>query len=170
MSIAHRVRQTLAALTSRPDEPCRELVARHLTSAQAAGFNELTPYERAHGCRVCARTLDYKAAGPDLIAAALLHDIGKVSERGRVHLADRIVKVLLSRISPAILQRIAARPAPRLLEGISLAVHHPALGAAKAADLGCSTRTCWLIAHHEHKPPLSDYDLCLLVATDRETV
>jgi hypothetical protein len=114
--------------------------------------------------------MNFGSASPDLVAAALLHDIGKVSESGRVRLADRVTKVLLAKISPALLKRVAARPAPRLLDGVSLAVHHPAVGATKAAQLGCSNRACWLVAHHEDEPPLGDQELCLLVAIDTETV
>ena len=170
MSLPHRIRQTITALTSRPDRACQDLVLRHLTPAQAAAFHELPSSDQAHLCRVCDTLLKGRADNPDLIVAALLHDIGKVSERGRVHLIDRVVKVLLNRVSPALLNRLAARPAPRFLEGLSLAVHHPALGASKATALGCSEWTSWLIAHHEDEPPLLNDDLCLLVAVDRETV
>jgi hypothetical protein len=160
----------IALLSARPDQACRDLTARYLSPTQSAAFRDLPAPDQAHLCRVCATILNGPEATSDLISAALLHDVGKVSARGSVHLADRIAKVLLTKIAPTLLNRLAARPAPRLLEGLSLAVHHPDLGALKAASLGCSERTCWLIAHHEDEPPHIDHDLCLLVAADRETV
>jgi len=78
--------------------------------------------------------------------------------------------VVLAKISPRSLDRLASRPAPRWRKGLSLAVHHPTLGAQEAAELGCSERTCWLIAHHEDSLPIGEKELCLLVAADRETV
>jgi hypothetical protein len=166
----HRIRQTFTALISRPDDECRQLIERNLTPAQSSAFRRLAAADQAHLCRVFANIETQKSVSPDLKVAALLHDIGKVSDRGRVRLADRIAKVLLANVSPSTLEKLASRPAPRWLEGLSLAVHHPALGAENAAALGCSERTCWLIAHHEDPSPILDKELCLLVAVDRQTV
>ncbi len=170
MSRFHRVRQTIAALTVRPDARCAELVDCLLTSKQAAAFYQLSSHDQAHLCRVAQQLGGTNSENIDLIVAALLHDIGKVSDRGRVRLPDRVAKVLLSKYAPHLLARLAKRPANMLLEGLSLTVHHPSLGAQRAAMLGCTARTCWLIAHHENEGIFSDNDLCLLVAADRENV
>jgi hypothetical protein len=170
MSGFHRVRQTFAALTVRPDTQCAELVEKVLSPNQAAAFRELAAHDQAHLCRVAQQIGGTSNRNTELIVAALLHDIGKVSDRGRVRLPDRIAKVLLANYAPNLLARLAIRPANRALEGLSLAVHHAALGAERAAKLGCSPRTCWLIAHHDDAGSFSDQDLCLLVAADRETV
>jgi hypothetical protein len=96
----------------------------------------------------------------------LLHDIGKVAVNGRVRLIDRAAKVVLARVSPQLLSWLARLPAPRWRRGLALAVHHPRLGAARAADLGCSPRACWLIAHHEDEPAPEDDALTMLCRVD----
>ncbi|MFL5760787.1 MAG: HD domain-containing protein [Thermomicrobiales bacterium] len=170
MPIVYRFRQTLAALTARLDACCAELVDQHLTDEQAIAFRELSQHDQAHLCRVAQRLITEGDPNEDLIVAALLHDIGKVSTTGRVRLIDRIAKVLLARFAPRILARLTARPTHKWFEGLYLAVKHPAIGAERAAALGCSQRTCWLIAHHEDAGQLDDDALCQLVAADRETV
>jgi len=50
-----------------------------------------------------------------------------------------------------------------------LAVHHPEIGARIARQLGCSDRTCWLIAHHDSAGTMDDPDLDLLATIDNAT-
>ena len=65
------------------------------------------------------------------------------------------------------LARLANAPDLRLLHGLHLCVHHPRLGAERAASLGCSERTVWLIAHHEDRGPGGDAELIALQRADR---
>jgi hypothetical protein len=125
---------------------------------------------KAAVCRFCEMPLDgqrhslnvlytLQAAGwndPDLAAAALLHDVGKVAgDAAGIALSPwlRGPLVLLAALAPAKVEALASDdPAtgwPYLLH-----VHreHPAIGAAWAAKDGCSALTCWLIEHHQDKP------------------
>lgn len=170
MSLLHRVRQTVASIFSKPGDGGDDLIAKFLTAEQASTFRMLSRHDQAHLCRVCVRVIASGETSNDLVVAALFHDIGKVSPHGKVRLADRITKVVLSKFAPGFLARLAQRPASMWREGLSLAVHHAELGSQRARELGCSDRVYWLIAHHEGQPPLSDAELCQLVAADHETV
>jgi predicted HD phosphohydrolase len=170
MSMLHRVRQTIALIFLNSDETCSELIDTYLTPDQASAFRHLSRHDQAHLCRVCEKVIASGVPSEDLVVAALLHDIGKVSPRGKVRLPDRVAKVVLSKIAPGFLTRLARQPVPTWREGLSLAAHHAELGSQRASAIGCSDRVCWLIAHHEDQPPISDIELCQLVAADHETV
>ena len=164
---AHRFRQGLSAVRAQVPRDRDAILAEALTPRQAAAFRELPPHDQAHLCRVYRSLRDRGVTDRDLLAAALLHDLGKVSRAGHVRLVDRVAHVVLARFAPGLLSRLAGLPAPRWRLGLALAVHHPALGAARAAELGCSPRTCWLIGHHEDADATTDPALALLAEADR---
>lgn len=90
---------------------------------------------------------------PDLAAAALLHDVGKVaSDEAGVRFSPwlRGPLVLCNALAPGLLQRWAAED-PHCGWRYLLHVHHmhPAIGAHWAAEAECSELTCWLIEHHQ---------------------
>ena len=162
-----RLRQGLVALAPRVPADRDAILARTLTATQARAFRGLPAHDQAHLCRVYRLLRSAGVEDGDLLAAALLHDLGKVAPGARVRLPDRIAKVLLRRLAPGLLRHMARQPAPPWRRGLALAVHHPALGAARAAELGCSPRVCWLITHHEDTGALGDPDLARLAAADR---
>lgn len=167
-----RVRKRIAqgVKTVRPALPpdTARVVAATLTARQAEAFACLPAFDQAHLVRV-QRWLEERGVDkPELLQAALLHDIGKVDGETRVRTIDRVARVVLRAIAPGLMERLAAWPAPSWRRGFALAVHHPALGAEKARAVGCSDRVCWLIAHHEtYSLAEQDSDLALLMAADR---
>lgn len=126
-------------------------------------------HDRTHSIGVAIAAEQIEPDDGDLITAALLHDNGKVVGRYRVRLIDRVAKVLLSAASPSLLEQLATPPPDGFWAGLVLAVHHPAIGAAKARNLGCSERTCWLIANHERAGEFHDPGLSLLARVDDAT-
>ena len=136
-----------------PWVPSRDLAlaAAALTGRQYAAFRLMTRADQRHSVRVARALLAEGARDPDLIVAALLHDLGKVDSRGdgRVVLFHRVAKVLLARLSPGTWQRLSAAPQAGFARGYYLLRHHPALGARWAAALGVSPRACALIAAHQ---------------------
>jgi hypothetical protein len=163
----HRLHQGLAALRPVPPQHRDAILSRVLTDRQADAFCRLPHYDQAHLSRIYELLRSSGARDHDLLAASLLHDLGKVDEMGTVRLPHRVSRVLLSRFAPRVLAWLARLPARRWRAGFALAVHHPALGAERARQLGCSDRTCWLIAHHEDDPPPDDEQLRRLIAADR---
>ncbi|HEX5502425.1 MAG TPA: hypothetical protein VFW96_07355 [Thermomicrobiales bacterium] len=151
----YRVRQFRRALAPVVHARDRALAAAVLTPAQHAAFARLPAADRRHAAAVLRLLLAAGARDPDLLVAALLHDLGKVAAdgRGRARLPHRVAKVLLERYWPAAWARASARPRRGPLRGCYLLHHHPALGAARAARLGASPRACALIAAHQDGPP-----------------
>jgi len=167
-TLLHRLQQGLAALRPRLPVDRDAILAATLSAPQTEAFRRLPIHDQAHLCRVYRALRDDGVIDPDLLAATLLHDIGKLDPNGpgHVRLIDRVARVVLARLAPALLHRLSRPPAPRWRRGLALAVHHPALGAEHAAALGSSDRTCWLIAHHHDASP-TDPDLRRLIAADR---
>jgi hypothetical protein len=165
--IRYRVGQGWGALAGRVDPDQRAAAMIWLPPAARSAFAALPRADQRHHLAVFGRLWARGCRDADLLAAALLHDIGKVDGRRRVWLWQRTTVVLLRRW-PALLDRLSALPAPAWRYGFYLLAHHPALGAAQAARLGCSSRAVALIAAHAaHQSPASeDPDLALLQAAD----
>jgi hypothetical protein len=167
--VIRRLRQA-AAVLSRPEvDESAAIRGAQLTPDLAAAFRSLPAFDRRHLCRVYETMRLSGTSDPDLLQAALLHDLGKCEGNARVLFVHRTLRVVLDRLAPGLLHRLAALPAQRWRFGIALAVHHPHLGAVRAARLGCSSRACWLIAHHEDRHALDDPDLARLIAVDEQT-
>lgn len=166
--LLHRPRQFLLALA--PSEPiaCQTVVDACLPERAAAAFATMPAVDRAHACRVA---LALPPGAPrDLVAAALLHDLGKNDGRFRADIPSRVTRVVLARVAPPLLRLLASPPPTGWRAGLVLAVHHPALGAVCARDAGCTPRTVWLIAHHEDDDAAArDADLAVLRAADGAT-
>lgn len=144
------------------------LVAALLTDRQATAFRSLPRYDQAHLCRVVHLLHRWGVDDPDLLMAGLLHDVGKAGPDSRAWLTDRVARVLLHRIAPGLLHRLSQLPAPRWRRGLAIMEHHAAIGAERAARLGCSSRTCWLIRYHDDASVAQYHpELSVLAAADR---
>ena len=168
--IAYRVGQFVRALSPWVPGRDRALAAAVLAPAPLAAFLRLAAADQRHAAAVLRLLLAEGARDSDLLVAALLHDLGKVEERGagRVRLPHRVARVLLERYWPAAWELASARPRRGPLLGCYLLRHHPALGAAWAARLGCPPRACALIAAHQDGAVAADLDdaLCRLRRAD----
>ena len=121
----------------------------------AAGklFRRMPVDAQAHSLRVVKALQADGPTTPDLAAAALLHDVGKVAadDAGAyLGLWLRGPIVLLEAWRPDWLVRLASsKPAASLRYALFVHLTHPQIGAAWAKEAGCSPLTCWLIAHHQ---------------------
>lgn len=118
-------------------------------------FRRMPVDAQAHSVRVVKALQADGPTPPDLAAAALLHDVGKVAadDAGAyLGLWLRGPIVLLEAWRPDLLTRMASpQPAAGLRYALFVHLAHPQIGAAWATEAGCSPLTCWLIAHHQDK-------------------
>lgn len=163
LRVGQFARAARARLDPAADAELRALLA---NEAQWRLLERLTPYDRAHVLRVRRLLVDFGHNDPDLLRAALLHDVGKADEQGRVRLAHRVAIVLLRRLTTGLLRRLTDRPRGGALRGLYLAERHAELGARLAAEAGASARCCELIARHEQLDADADSALAALQAAD----
>lgn len=166
MSVVGRFAQGIAAIRPQLHPEHEWVLAEGLTVAQREAFTRLSTYDQRHLCAVYVALRSAGERDADLLKAALLHDIGKVALDGRVRFFDRVMFVLIGAVSSKLLEILTRLPARGWRRGIALARHHPRLGSVWAAQLGCSSRTCWLIEHHADDPPPNDRALHRLIAAD----
>lgn len=135
------VRRALLAAAPSLADPDDAWARQRLTAAEHALFERLPPEERNHGVAVAKCLAKARPDDRDLLAAALLHDIGKLgTPRGAV------VRALTHVLPPS-----GAASEPRL-EGLAGArqarVHHAAYGAELLRRAGSSARVVELVARH----------------------
>jgi hypothetical protein len=154
MSLTYRAKQFLRSMTARVNPPDREVVTQILTPQLAALFFKMSPADQAHSLRVLHDLLEQGEGEADLLAAALLHDVGK--SRSPLTPLERAVIVLANRARPELVIRLGRRPARGLLRAFSTAVQHPAWGAAMVEANGGSARLSALIRLHQEPPEESE--------------
>jgi hypothetical protein len=156
--IRYRVGQFVSgwrAAVSPEDDALAEQVLAPIGMGALGLFRRMPHDAQAHSLRVLKALQAEGPVTPDLAAAALLHDAGKVAadEAGAyLGLWLRGPLVILEAWQPHLLARWAD-PQPRRSLRYALYVHgaHPEIGAAWAEAAGCSPLTCWLIARHQDK-------------------
>ena len=179
MSAARRTSFRRARPFPRVAQFCATLTHRHSAEIdahiQALLANEdqwrlvaqLSTFDRAHHLNVHAALVAQGYADPDLLRAALLHDVGKANGVQRVRLWHRIARVAGRRAAPRLWRGLSQSPG-RFTAGLHLAEHHARLGANKVRTAGGAERCCDLIARHEQCPPTGDTLLDALIAADEE--
>ena len=133
-----------------------EEVARWLPPTAMALFRTMSVADQQHSLRVCRGLQRHGCTEQDLLAAALLHDVGKAA--GRVPFWTRPAIVIGKRCLPALLTHLAISPAlstacnvPRWRRALSYAWWHAEVGAELAAAAGLSQRSVLYIRTH-HQP------------------
>jgi hypothetical protein len=131
----------------------RQRVALVLPPAALPLFTQMPVDAQRHSLNVLESLWQAGHRHSDLAVAALLHDCGKVAAaQGGVALQLwlRGPLVLLNAFFPRLVARWAtANPAKGWRYALYVHREHPAIGAAWAANAGCSPFSCWLITLHE---------------------
>jgi len=147
----YRLGQFLSHLWPRPLAPAEQAEVQTLLGGGLAQlFRRQTVGEQAHSLRVM-RTVatggtEY-AARPELLQAALLHDVGK--SVAPLTPVDRAVVVLARRWAPSAARRWGAGPAAGLRRPFVTALRHADWGADLCAQAGAPPLTVDLIRRHQ---------------------
>ena len=105
-------------------------------------FGEMPVADRRHALDVAKRLLAAGHDDPDLLTAALLHDAAKGH---RTRLVHRVGGVLLDRVAPAVLRRLADPHPASWRHGFHLYLHHARLSADLAVSAGATPRAAAFI-------------------------
>ncbi|GLV57869.1 hypothetical protein KDH_47040 [Dictyobacter sp. S3.2.2.5] len=140
-------------------------VERWLPTSAHALFRSMTVADQQHSLRVCRGLQERGCQERDMLAAALLHDVGKAE--GRVPFWTRPTIVLGKRLLPELLRRSVVPPGqiehdrvPRWRRSLSYAWHHAEVGALLAAAAGLSERAVLYIrTHHQPHGPAAELHL-----------
>jgi putative nucleotidyltransferase with HDIG domain len=144
----------MGALFAKPDEAGLEQVRELLTDEQYKLFLELQPSEQRHALAVFARLQEKGETHPDLLRAALLHDIGKT--RYPLRLWERVAIVLAKALFPKKVKTWGRGAAKGLRRALVIAEQHAIWGAAQAGEVGLSPLAVNLIRRHEEQGRLNE--------------
>ena len=139
----HRVGQFVSHLTARvtPDE---EATAHRILPATAWPlFDGMPVADRRHGLDVVRRLLERGIDDRELLAAALVHDAAKGR---RLRLWHRVSGVVLARLAPRLLARLASPDEESGGRAWWIFLHHAGLSAEAAREAGLSGRAAGFIS------------------------
>jgi hypothetical protein len=148
----YRVSQAWHLLTARVQPEEQQVINMLLPPAARVLFVTMSVGDQRHCLNVCYALKEQGCSDRDLLAAALLHDVGKGG--GRVRFWMRPVLVLLRALAPGLLHYLAASPDAFWRRPFYAAWHHADIGADLAAAAGLSERVALLIrTHHDPAGP-----------------
>jgi hypothetical protein len=158
---AYRSRQFFGALRARVGEEERAEVAAHLMPGEQDLFFSMEVSDQRHALDVFRIVKANGQEDASLLAAALLHDVGK----GRISVWQRVVFVLLNAVSPQLLRRLASNDGRGWRGTLARSLDHAERGAALAEAAGSTPETVRLIRLHR-APGGDDATLSMLQAAD----
>ena len=144
-----RVRQGLRALAAFARPVDETAAAALLSPALMHLFRRMTRAEQQHSLRVMRTLRAQGYTDPDLLTAALLHDVGK--SRYGLNLVERTLVVLIEALWPG---RAAhwSRGAPSgWRRAFVIKAQHPVWSAEDMAAAGASARACTIARRHQER-------------------
>jgi hypothetical protein len=153
--IIYRVRQFWRMVFEKPDGSEIKLVQAILSSEQVVLFMQMQPGEKNHALTMYQRLVEQDENNPDLLVAALLHDVGKT--KYTMNPVERTMVVLARAIIPGLARKWGRPPSmvwdklPGWRKSFIIAEQHAAWGAELAHNTGVSALTETLIYKHHHQ-------------------
>jgi hypothetical protein len=158
----------------RPVEVDEALLGRFLTPQAVHLFLSMPGQDRQHALNVFRSLQQAGHDDPNLLAAALLHDVGKgvaqgddgassvgsgVPHREGPRLWHRVAVVLMRAFWPSLLEQLGQEDRRDWRRPFYIQQYHPQLGAELARQAGCSPVTVGIIRRHEDPPDQKDEPL-----------
>lgn len=164
--ITYRTWQFWKVIIARPiSKEAEAEVQAVLSDEQMKLFLRQSPAGQQHGYRVMRRLLDNERQDQELLAAALLHDVGKLHMKSKWW--DRPVVVLAQAIYPRGVEEWGKRDGSGWRRPFVIKARHAEWGADYAAAAACTPLTVELIRRHQdpihNKASDSDSELLLLL-------
>jgi len=156
----YRLKQFGRAFRAKPSDNALRWARSKLTAEHWDLFVTMSPRDQWHSIQTLRLLRGSRRNDPDVVQAALLHDVGK----GRIFMRDRVSYVLLSRV-PWLLKRLSSENGPGWRNALHRSRRHPDIGARLAHEAGASPRAVQLIRRH-HRPPRGDEAALALAAAD----
>ncbi len=144
-----RLRQGVRALTAWVRPVDDQAAAVYLSPRLLALFRQMRPGERQHSLNVLQTLQARGETHPALLAAALLHDCGKV--RASYWLWERAIVVIVRRLAPERAIKWGIGEPTGWRRPFVVNQQHPAWGAAMAQAAGTDPLVVELIAGHQRK-------------------
>ncbi len=146
--IQYRVWQLWQIVTARPlSESLLQEITVALSPAELALFHRFSHSDQRHSYRVFCLLRETGHQEPELLAAALLHDVGKTQVT--LHWWERVFIVLAMVAGKAQLAAWGRGEPTGWRKGLVVRAQHPAWGAAMAEAAGSCATTVYLIRHHQ---------------------
>jgi hypothetical protein len=145
--LGHLVRRFATTVAGRRPEPVDEKWVRSILSAcEIQLWEQMTATDRAHGVEVARRTAE-SIDEPRVLAAALLHDVGKVEAEAGV-----MMRVLATLTDPLVSESREAEWATRSgpIGKLGRLLCYPQIGAMLLADAGSDRLVVQWAAEHHH--------------------
>jgi hypothetical protein len=124
-----------------------EALSPHLSPSLITIFRRMKPSEQAHSFAVLERLKTSGYSDPDLLTAALLHDVGKTLSPLSVW--DRVFIVVGKRFFPRMVKRWGDGEPHGLECPFVVAARHADWGAELVSAAGASARTVDLVRRHQ---------------------
>jgi hypothetical protein len=145
--------------------PIRELT-QYLNGSQITFFRKMQAFEQQHAFNVLEKLKAEGCDHPELLKAALLHDIGKILYPLKPW--ERAMIVITRQIAPSLVHYWGQRQPIGLFKAFAVASRHAEWGADLVSKTGASEMLIELVRRHEDDPvPDQDsYLTCLQKADD----
>ncbi|MGA2490156.1 MAG: HD domain-containing protein [Anaerolineales bacterium] len=151
--LAYRTRQFRNTLLGSRTRIPSEALSPYLTSAQLSLFRRMQPSEQMHAYSMFKSLEVTGHANPDLLAAALLHDVGKTLHP--LSILERVTVILGKHLFRGAARQWATGMPSGLRRPFVVAAQHAEWGADLASQSGVTSQTVELIRHH-HDAPLTN--------------
>ncbi len=150
MGAVYRFSQFMRSLTTKPSSHLLAEIDAYLSPSLRSLFDGMQPSEQAHALRVFADLRKQGQNNPDLLCAALLHDVGKAAFP--LQLWERVFIVLVQWMLPERLDAWGQGEARGWRKALVVARNHPIWGADMIQQAGGKQRVQDLVRRHQDPP------------------